>query len=173
MARVAAGDREAFAQLYDRFGARVYGMALRVVVDPKAAEDTAQDAWLAIWDSAASFDPGRGSVPGWLMAIAHRRAVDVVRSTEAGRRRADAAATRDGAVTVGAGADEDVIADDERRAVTDCLGSLTDRQRQVLDLAYFGGLTQRQIAQTLGTGLSAVKSRVRDGLISLRRCLGE
>ncbi|PMC61411.1 RNA polymerase subunit sigma [Corynebacterium xerosis] len=171
--RVASGDRTAFAELYDRFGARVYGMALRVVVDPKLAEDVAQEAWLAIWDSSGSFDADKGSAPGWLLAIAHRRAVDAVRSVDASRRRADAAADRDAARPVGGGADEGVIADDERREVMECLGTLSERQRQALDLAYFGGMTQKEIARRLDTGLPAVKSRIRDGLIALRRCLGE
>ena len=171
--QIAGGDWDAFAELYDRFGARVYGMALRVVVDPKIAEDVAQDAWLAIWDSAASFDPTRGSAAGWALAIAHRRAVDAVRSIDASRRRADAAADRDAARPVGGGADEDVLADDERREVADCLGTLSELQREALDLAYFGGMTQKEISRRLGTGLSAVKSRIRDGLIALRRCLVE
>ena len=171
--QIVGGDWGAFAELYDRFGARVYGMALRVVVDPKIAEDVAQDAWLAIWDSAASFDPTRGSAAGWVLAIAHRRAVDAVRSIDASRRRADAAADRDAARPVGGGADEDVLADDERREVADCLGTLSELQREALDLAYFGGMTQKEISRRLGTGLSAVKSRIRDGLIALRRCLGE
>ncbi|WP_306510369.1 sigma-70 family RNA polymerase sigma factor [Corynebacterium xerosis] len=171
--QIAGGDWDAFAELYDRFGARVYGMALRVVVDPKIAEDVAQDAWLAIWDSAASFDPTRGSAAGWALAIAHRRAVDAVRSIDASRRRADAAADRDAARPVGGGADEDVLADHERREVADCLGTLSELQREALDLAYFGGMTQKEISRRLGTGLSAVKSRIRDGLIALRRCLGE
>ena len=74
---------------------------------------------------------------------------------------------------MGGGADEDVLADDERREVADCLGTLSELQREALDLAYFGGMTQKEISRRLGTGLSAVKSRIRDGLIALRRCLGE
>ncbi|MFC3849720.1 sigma-70 family RNA polymerase sigma factor [Corynebacterium hansenii] len=171
--RVAAGDRAAFAELYDRFGARVYGMSLRIAVDPKIAEDVAQEAWLAIWDSAATFDADRGSVAGWVLAIAHRRAVDAVRSIEAGRRRDDAAADRDAAGRAGGGADEEVLADDERREVAECLGTLSELQRQALDLAYFGGMTQKEIARMLDAGLSAVKSRIRDGLIALRRCLDQ
>ncbi len=172
IARIASGDRAAFGELYDRFGARVYGMSLRVVVDPKLAEDVAQEAWLNIWDSAASFDEAKGSAAGWILAIAHRRAVDTVRSVGASRRRADVAADRDATRTFGAGADEDVLADDERKQVTDCLGTLSERQREALDLAYFGGMTQKEIALLLDAGLSAVKSRIRDGLIALRRCLG-
>lgn len=113
-----------------------------------------------------------GSAAGWILAIAHRRAVDTVRSVGASRRRADVAAHRDATRTFGAGADEDVLADDERKQVTDCLGTLSERQREALDLAYFGGMTQKEIALLLDAGLSAVKSRIRDGLIALRRCLG-
>ncbi|WP_075692440.1 sigma-70 family RNA polymerase sigma factor [Corynebacterium sphenisci] len=169
---VAAGDRAAFARLYDLYGSRVYGMALRVVGDPALAEDVAQDTWLSVWDSAAGFRDGRGSVAGWLLAIAHRRAVDAVRAIEAGRRRADRAAQLDAAIVADDPADAGLLRAEERGTVAWCLEQLTARQREVLELAYFRGLTQSQIATRLSIGVSAVKSRVRDGMVAMRRCLG-
>nr|WP_169304976.1 sigma factor [Corynebacterium lipophiloflavum] len=98
LTRCAAGDRAAFAELYDLYSARVYGIALRVVRDPALADDVAHDAWLSVWDRAASFDPARGSAAGWVMSVAHRRAVDTVRRIEAARARASRRPTHPGAI---------------------------------------------------------------------------
>ena len=169
--QIAGGDWDAFAELYDRFGARVYGMALRVVVDPKIAEDVAQDAWLAIWDSAASFDPTRGSAAGWALAIAHRRAVDRVRSSQASTVRDDCWHARTREVEFDTTA-EQATARIEAHRVRVALDGLTEVQREAVSLAYLGGYTHTEVASLLDLPLGTAKTRIRDGLIRLRDQLG-
>ncbi|MBV7295790.1 sigma-70 family RNA polymerase sigma factor [Corynebacterium sp. TAE3-ERU12] len=171
--RVAASDREAFAELYDLFAARVYGMALRVAGDRALAEDIAQETWLAVWKAARNFRPERGSAAGWLLSIAHRRAVDTVRSQEASRRRSDADARMAVVLHDDSGVEDSVVAEADRDIVRQCLAQLSDVQREALSLAYFGGLTHREIASRLQVGLPAVKSRVRDAVAAMRRCMGQ
>ena len=168
----AAGDRAAFAELYDFFSARAYGIALRVVRDPALAEDVAHDAWLNVWDCAAAFDPVRGSAAGWIMSLVHRRAVDTVRRIEAGRARERLDAQRTPPQTHPSG--EDIAALNEaRRTVRHCMEVISERQKEALSLAYFEGFTHSEIASTLGIETSAVKSRIRKALAGLRRCLGD
>ncbi|OBJ96810.1 RNA polymerase subunit sigma [Mycolicibacterium conceptionense] len=169
--RVARGDAEAFEALYDATSARVYGLILRILRDPGYSEETAQDVYAQVWRNASDYDPQQGSALAWLMTLAHRRAVDRVRS--------EVASTRREARYVAASAepDTDVVADsairsDERRQVLGCLGSLTDLQRQVIELAYYDGLTYPQVSERLSTSLGTVKTRMRDGLRRLRDCLG-
>ncbi|OMC38865.1 RNA polymerase subunit sigma [Mycobacterium sp. GA-1841] len=169
--RVARGDAEAFAGLYDATSARVYGLILRILRDPGYSEETTQDVYAQVWRRAADYEPQQGSALAWLMTLAHRRAVDRVRS--------EAAASRREAhyVAVSTERNRDVVADsaihsDERRQVADCLGSLTDLQRQAIELAYYDGLTYPQVSERLSTSLGTVKTRMRDGLRRLRDCLG-
>ena len=167
LALVAEGDRDAFATVYERVAGPVYGMALRVLRDPAQAEEVAQDVLVQVWQRAASFDPSRGSAMAWVMTIAHRRAVDQVRSAQASasRERHAAEQRRDRAT------DElETWLDNE--AVRRCLDALTDLQRESVLLAYYAGYTYREVAGLLGVPPGTIKTRMRDGLIRLRDCLG-
>lgn len=171
MGRVAAGDEQAFAELYDATSPLVHGTALRVLRDEHLAAEVTQDVMVEVWRLAAQFDEARGSAPAWIATMAHRRAVDRVRSVQAQRTRDDLAAVRDYERP------RDEVAEDveqrmERERVTGCLGSLTDLQREAVTRAYYGGLTYREVADQTGTALPTVKSRIRDGLTRLRECLG-
>jgi RNA polymerase sigma-70 factor (ECF subfamily) len=166
---VARGDEAAFASLYDRVAPRVYGLVLRVVRDPSIAEEVAQEALLEAWRTAARFDPARGSAVSWLLTIAHRRAVDRVRSEQAGAARMRRAATVE---TPYDEVVEQATSRIERQQVRRCLGGLTELQREAILLAYFNGHTYREVADLLDTPLPTVKTRMRDGLIRLRDCLG-
>jgi RNA polymerase sigma-70 factor, ECF subfamily len=169
--RIAGGDTAAFAQFYDSTRARVFGMVSRVLRDPGYSEETTQDVYVAVWRSAVGFDPSAGSALSWVLTLAHRRAVDRVRSEEAaGRREA-----RYGAANIEPPADtvaDAAIERDEQRRVTDCLDGLTDVQRECIELAYYNGLTYSQVSERLSTSLGTIKSRMRDGLRTLRECLG-
>lgn len=169
--RVAQQDVEAFATLYDQTRARVFGLVTRVVRDVGYSEETTQDVYLQVWRNATNYDPNAGSALAWLLTLAHRRAVDRVRSEQAATQRE----SRYGAANVEAPAD--VVADaailsDERRQVAECLDSLTDTQRECIELAYYGGMTYVQVSEQLSANLATVKSRMRDALRGLRRCLG-
>ncbi|MDV8003658.1 MULTISPECIES: sigma-70 family RNA polymerase sigma factor [unclassified Rhodococcus (in: high G+C Gram-positive bacteria)] len=171
LANVAGGDQGAFAEFYDRTSSRVYGMVLRVLRDPGFSEEAVQEVYLQAWKSADSFDPAKGSALAWLLTLAHRRAVDRVRSEQSS---SDRQALYD---TTNATPEFDVVSDevtrrDEHRAVTDCLETLTDTQRQSVTLAYYGGRTYREVAEDLGVAIPTIKSRIRDGLLRLRGCLG-
>jgi RNA polymerase sigma-70 factor (ECF subfamily) len=167
--RVADGDHGAFAALYDRLGSLVYGVSKRVLHDPSYAEEVTQEVFLEIWRQAPRFDGSRGSVRAWAATIARRRAVDRVRSEQArrDRQRADAAV----ADPPPPATDEAAIDRDLRTRARDALGQLSAPQREVLELAYFGGLTHVEIANHLGIALGTAKTRVRDGLIKLRQVM--
>ncbi|GGK34291.1 RNA polymerase sigma factor SigK [Pilimelia terevasa] len=171
LAAVARGDEAAFARLYDATVPRVYGLVRRVLRDPAQAEEVVQEVMLEVWRTAARFEPARGSATGWILTMAHRRAVDRVRAEEASAARV----LRVAAATV------DVPYDDvvdratgrlERQQVRHCLDALTDLQREAITLAYYGGHTYREVAALLDAGLPSIKTRMRDGLIRLRDCLG-
>lgn len=169
--RVADHDADAFAAFYDHTKARVFGLVTRVVRDRGYSEETTQEVYLQVWQNAAKFNPAAGSALAWLSTLAHRRAVDRVRAEQAGTQRE----SRYGAAT--AERASDVVADsaiirDERRRVTECLDSLTDTQRECIELAYYGGLTYVQVSDRLSANLATIKSRMRDGLRGLRNCLG-
>ena len=169
MNRVAAGDEDAFATLYDAVAARAYGLIRRIVRDPALAEEVTQDVLVEVWRTASRFNQQRGSAAGWILAIAHHRAVDRVRAEQAAadrERRAGAASVPFDEVIA------EVTARLEQEAVRRCLRTLTSIQRESIMLAYYGGLTYRDVAERLGAGLPAIKTRMRDGLIRLRDCLG-
>ena len=169
--QVARQDVEAFATLYDRTRARVYGLVTRVLRDPGYSEETTQDIFLQVWRTAKDYDPAAGSPMAWLMTLAHRRAVDRVRSEQASSQRE----SRYGAANVDLPSDhvaDSVILREERRQVADCLGSLTDVQRECIQLAYYDGLTYAQVSERLSANLATIKSRMRDGIRGLRKCLG-
>ncbi len=167
--RVARGDSAAFEALYDVMGASVYGVARRVVRDPSRAEDVAQEVFLEVWRKAPSFDRVRGSAKTWIMTIAHRRAVDAVRRNES-QKRYDGQATVE-EVNHDEPADR-LVKDEEHAAVRGCLDTLTELQLESVRLAYFNGYTYAEVATLLGKPLPTVKTRMRDGLIRLRDCLG-
>jgi len=168
--RVANGDRDAFAAVYDLTRTRVYGLVTRVLRDTGYSEETTQEIYLEVWRTASAYDSARGSALAWLLTMAHRRAIDRVRSEQAGTQRE----SRYGATNVETPSDvvaDSAIAGDERRRVTECLGGLTDTQRECIELAYYGGLTYVEVSQRLAANLSTIKSRMRDALRGLRNCL--
>jgi RNA polymerase sigma-70 factor (ECF subfamily) len=169
--RVAQQDVEAFAAFYDQTRARVFGLVTRVLRDPGYSEETTQEIYLQVWRTADSYNAAAGSPLAWLMTLAHRRAVDRVRSEQAASQRE----SRYGAANVDRPSDQvadSVILRDERRQVADCLGSLTDTQREAIQLAYYDGLTYVQVSERLSANLATIKSRMRDAIRGLRRCLG-
>jgi RNA polymerase sigma-70 factor, ECF subfamily len=167
LAAIARGDEGALAQLYDRYGRVAYGLALRILRDPTLAEDAVQDAFLAAWRTATAFDPRRGKASTWLLTFVHRRAVDLVRREE--RRRGEP--LEDAPVATGDATDEEAIVLDERRRVRAALEVLAPNEREAIELAYYGGLSQSEIAERLGVPLGTVKSRMFAGLARLRDTL--
>lgn len=171
LARIANGDQGAFAQFYELTSRRVFGMARRVLIDPELSEDTAQEVFLQVWQNAGKFNPDAGSPLAWLMTISHRRAVDKVRSSQS---------ATDREAKYGASSqeiDHDSVSDAvgsrlEAEAVARCLDTLTETQQQSVRLAYYGGLTYREVAEKLDAAVPTIKSRIRDGLIRLKTCLG-
>lgn len=171
LAAVATGDDSAFAALYDTLNRSVFGTCLGVLRDPDHAAEVAQEVWVEVWRQAPRFDPARGSARTWTVTLAHRRAVDRVRSVQAQRDRDQ----RD--LDLSAERPSDVVADEvesalEQARVRDCLGTLTPTQKEAVVLAYYGGRTYREVADELAAALPTVKSRIRDGLFRLRDCLG-
>jgi RNA polymerase sigma-70 factor (ECF subfamily) len=171
LGEVALGDHEAFAALYDAVAGPVLGVVRAVVRDAAQSEEVAQDVLVEVWRTAPRYRRERGSAVNWILTLAHQRAVDRVRWAEASAAREQRAALLDRSpeydhVT------EQVEADLEREQVRRCLRALTDIQRQSVTLAYYGGLTYRQVAENLALPLGTVKTRLRDGLIRLRDCLG-
>jgi RNA polymerase sigma-70 factor (ECF subfamily) len=169
LGRVARGDQGAFEQLYEQVSGPVYGLVLRVVRDPAQSEEVSQEVLVDVWRTAARYDPDRGSGLAWVMTLAHRRAVDRVRSAQAAADREERAARID--------RDHDEVAERvearlEREQVRRCLGTLTDLQRESVTLAYYSGYTYREVAELLQVPLGTVKTRMRDGLIRMRDCLG-
>ena len=167
----ARGDEAAFAQLYDATSSRIYGLALRVVRDPAQAQEVTQEAYLETWRTASRFDPAKGSAISWLMTIAHRKAVDRVRSAEAASRRDTT--YHDEQPTV----DHDTTADaaEATSRPSGCARhwpASPPVQREAITLAYYGGYTHTEVATMLDLPVGTAKTRIRDGLIRLRDALG-
>jgi RNA polymerase sigma-70 factor, ECF subfamily len=168
LSRVARGDEAAFSDLYDLVAPRVHAVVLRVLRDPAQAEEVTQEVLVELWRLAPRFDDRRGSVAAWASTVAHRRAVDRVRSTQSAR---DRDQREIDAGTVGAPTDEvaELVEDRlERERVVRALGSLTPTQRESIELAYFSGYTYREVAAVLDVPEGTIKTRIRDGLIRLR-----
>ena len=165
--RVAHQDSAAFAELYDRLSSRTYGLALRILRSSGHAEEVHQESWLEIWRSADRFDPRRGSAVGWILTLVHRRAVDSVRRAQS-RTKRDArylsrSAERDIDLT-----QEQVLLSLEAQAVRRALEDLNGKQRAALELAYFYGLSHREVAERLQLPLGTAKTRIRQALLQLR-----
>ncbi|HEU5416479.1 MAG TPA: ECF RNA polymerase sigma factor SigK [Streptosporangiaceae bacterium] len=166
---VARGDEDAFRQVYDDTAGPVLGTVRRIVRDPAQSEEVMQEVLLEVWRTAARFDPHAGSAAAWILTMAHRRAVDRVRSEDSAARRERRAAV--------ASVEFDEVTDAveaslDRERVRHCLASLTELQREAVTLAYYQGYTYREVAGLLGVAVGTVKTRMRDGLIRLRDCLG-
>lgn len=172
MRAVAGGDQDAFELLYDRIAGSVLGVARRVVRDLAQSEEVAQEVLVEVWRTAARFDPAQGSATTWVLTMAHRRAVDRVRSSQAASDR-DARAARLDLSPAYDEVSESVELSLEREQVRKALESLTDLQREAVELAYFGGHTQAEVARILAVPLGTVKTRMRDGLIRLRDTLAD
>jgi len=168
MRRASRGDSQAFEALYDELSPSVYGLARRVVRDPARAEDVTQEVFLDVWRKATRFDVERGKAKTWVMTIAHRRAVDAVRRSEAQKRQDHQGAPEE--VSHDEPADA-LIAAEEHGAVRNCLETLTELQLESVRLAYFNGYTYGEVATLLDKPLPTIKTRMRDGLIRLRDCL--
>jgi RNA polymerase sigma-70 factor (ECF subfamily) len=173
VAGVGRRDEAAFQLLYERYADLVYSVALRVLADEAAAQDVAQDVFVRLWQNSEKYDPDRGRFMGWLLSVARNRAVDEVRSR--GRRRGHERATTDQAEELvdlhGIDPAWAAIVNGERRAVVAALAGLPHEQREAIELAYYGGLTQQEIAIRLKTPLGTVKTRVRLGMRKLRATL--
>ena len=168
---VARGSRDAFDQLYDRYGGQVYGVVRKVLRDPARSEEVTQEIFVEIWRTATKFDRERGSASTWIFTMAHRRAIDRVRSVQSSRDR-DERIGHENRVRPFDQVSEEVETRLEHRQVRAALEQLTDLQREAVELAYYGGYTYREVAELLGSPLGTVKTRIRDGLIRLRDALG-
>lgn len=169
--RIAHGDQNAFARLYDMLSPRAFGLILRVLVDRSQSEEVLQEVFLEVWQSAGKFTPNRGQGRSWVLTIAHRRAVDRVRSSQASADRDVRAGFRD------LEQPRDDVADDvemriEARRVAAAVAGLPEVQREAISLAYYGGYSQSEIAALLGAPLGTIKTRMRDALTRLRNEMG-
>lgn len=169
--QTARGDADAFAQMYDILSGRVYGMVLRVLRDRSQSEEVTQEVLVEVWRQASRYSRERGSVRGWVLTIAHRRAVDRVRSAQASTAREEkvgrSSAEREFDEVV-----EEVEHRMEAEQVRRALGVLTELQREAVQLAYYGGYTHREVSELLDVPLGTIKTRLRDGLIRLRDEMG-
>ena len=170
LAAVASGDRESFAQLYDLVVPAVFGLVRRLVRDPSHSEEVTQEVMLDVWRTAPRYLPSQGSAVGWILTIARHRAIDRIRSEQAARDRVE---------KVGPGqieidhdqVSEEVIRSSDRSAVSRALDDLGSLQREAIELAFYGGLTQAEIAGRLGVPLGTIKTRIRDGMLRLQEAL--
>jgi RNA polymerase sigma-70 factor (ECF subfamily) len=169
--QVARGDDSAFERVYDRVSAPVFGLIRRVLRDPAQAEEVAQEVMVEVWRTATRFDPARGSALSWVLTMAHRRAVDRVRAAQASTDREAKVARLGGEVAYDQVA-EAVSSRLERERVRRCLDGLTELQRQAVTMAYYGGYSYPEVAGLLKVPLGTIKTRMRDGLVRLRDCMG-
>ena len=167
LARVSNGELDALQDLYDRYRTMAYSIALRITSDASLAEDVVQDAFLGAWRNAARYVEGRGSVKTWLLSIVHHRAIDAVRRRRPTSELPEAEAPPPPALTL-PDIWKEVAGNLDREAIAAALATLSDVQREAIELAYLGGLTQIEIADRTGAPLGTVKSRVRLGLLAMR-----
>jgi len=171
LGRVARGDETAFGDLYDQMAPRVLGLVKRLLVDHAQSEEVTQEIFLEIWQSASRYEAQRGGASTWILTMAHRRAVDRIRSSQAGRDRDTKIGIRDLAVEYD-NVSETVETRMEHERVEKAMSRLTELQRQAISLAYYGGLSHSEVAERLHIPLGTVKTRLRDGMIRLRDELG-
>lgn len=169
--RVAGGDQLAFSELYDQISPRVFGLIKRLLRDHSQSEEVTQEVFLEIWQTATRFDPNKGAAATWILTMAHRRAVDRVRSSQSSRDRDVRIGIRD------YNPDYDNVAETievriEHERVEKAMSRLTELQRQAVSLAYYGGLSHSEVAAKLSVPIGTVKTRLRDGMIRLRDELG-
>ena len=170
VALVARSDQDALGELYDRFGRVAYGLAYRILRDRALAEDAVQEGFMTAWRTADRFMPERAKASTWLLTLVHRRAVDLVRREN--RRRAEPLDESHDSAAEGS-TEQDAWLRFERERVQDALRRLPDQQREALELAYYGGFTQSELAERLGQPVGTIKSRMFAGLARLRELLGE
>ena len=168
---VARGDRQAFSALYDRFASIAHGVVRGVVRDPSQSEEVTQEVFVEVWRLAPRFDPDRGSARTWLLTMAHRRAIDRVRSEQSSRDRTERVGHRERGRSFDE-VSEQVEVSLEHEQVRTALDALTELQREAVELAYYQGYTYREVAEILDTPLGTIKTRMRDGLIRLRDEMG-
>lgn len=171
LTRIANGDREAFSELYDQVAPRVLGLIRRLLVDHAQSEEVAQEVFLEIWQTASRFDENKGGASTWILTMAHRRAVDRIRSSQSGRDRDTKVGIRDFAPEYDH-VSESVEIKIEHERVKQAMAQLTELQRQAVTLAYYGGYSHSEVAALLSVPIGTVKTRLRDGMIRLRDTLG-
>ena len=171
LTRASRGDEAAFAAFYDATSARAYGLALRVMRNPAHAEEVAQEAYLDAWRHSARYEASKGSAAGWLLTIVHRKAVDRVRSVESATAR-DETWNRETTPVDHDQTAEEAHSSLEATRVRNAVATLTEVQRQAVELTYFGGYTHTEVAALLDVPLGTAKTRIRDGLIRLRDLMG-
>jgi RNA polymerase sigma-70 factor (ECF subfamily) len=171
LGRVARGDQAAFGELYDQMAPRVLGLVRRLLIDHAQSEEVTQEIFLEIWQTATRYEEQRGGASTWIMTMAHRRAVDRIRASQAGRDRDTRIGIRDRAVEYDQ-VSETVEIRIEHERVERAMNRLTELQRQAISLAYYGGYTQSEVAELLHVPLGTVKTRLRDGMIRLRDEMG-
>jgi RNA polymerase sigma-70 factor, ECF subfamily len=170
--RMMAGDEAALSTLYDRYSAMLFGMLMRILRDQQAAEEVLQDMFLQLWRNAAQFDAKRGSLPAWLMVIGRNRAISRLR----GRRDREVLEEEEGdyanTFASGQNIEDEAVRAELARNISAALEQLPAEQKQAVELAYFEGMTQSEIANRTGTPLGTVKTRVRTAMQTLRQILG-
>jgi RNA polymerase sigma-70 factor (ECF subfamily) len=171
LARVAEGDQLAFSQLYDQTSGRVLGLVRRLLKDHAQSEEVTQEIFLEVWQNSKRYDPAKGSATTWILTMAHRRAVDRIRSSQSTRDRDTRIGLRD-METEYDSVSESVEIKVEHERVGQALQRLTELQRQAVTLAYYGGYSHSEVAEMLKVPIGTVKTRLRDGMIRLRDELG-
>jgi RNA polymerase sigma-70 factor (ECF subfamily) len=171
LASVALGDQKAFASLYDQMAPRVFGLVRRLLRDHAQSEEVTQEIFLEIWENATRYDARKGGASTWIMTMAHRRAVDRVRASQASRNRDTKIGIRDYDAAYD-NVSETVQIRIEHERVEKAMQRLTELQRQAVSLAYYGGYSHSEVAELLSVPIGTVKTRLRDGMIRLRDEMG-
>ncbi|WP_454064811.1 sigma-70 family RNA polymerase sigma factor [Candidatus Nitrospira salsa] len=172
IANVAQGNEQALGCLYDQTSSHVYGLAFRILNDPMLAEEVTMDVYMQVWRQAYEFDQKRGKPIVWLTVLVRSRAIDRLRSNQKERTSKQSLDTIEDAPATKANPEESTAYSEQRRVLQQALASLTSDQRKAIEMAYFGGLTHREIAAQIGEPLGTVKTRVRLGMVKLRNILG-